>query len=334
VSRARRRALLYTVALAAAAGLLFAGYGITLPPDAATRLNGAAFLAGLGQIDQALADCDAVLREHPGHPDALVFRATFLAQAGRDEQAAAAYEEAIAHATGDMRCDLVLDRASVLLRAGRDEEFRRERARLVAWGAGHRIDVWEGLLGEKERDYGRAAAAYGRALKQHPRDEHIRGRLYGSLLERGRQELAAGRFDTAGAAFDEAALALPGAHEAELRSAEVRLATGHLDGAIERLRAVGRNAPGVAPLVFRAATLLLEAGRRDEALDALVAALGADDAATRLLLQNETAWRDALSQPDVREILDAEQRSTGRALTADGGVIDQRRDSGEPGASR
>jgi hypothetical protein len=90
----------------------------------------------------------------------------------------------------------------------------------------------------------------------------------------------------------------------------------------------------VAPLVFRAATLLLEAGRRDEALDALVAALGADDAATRLLLQNETAWRDALSQPDVREILDAEQRSTGRALTADGGVIDQRRDSGEPGASR
>ena len=113
MSRGRRRALLYATAIAAATGLLFAGYGITVPPDPGTRLQGAAFLAALGDTERALEACDRVLEEHPESLDARVFRATFLAAAGRHDDAARAYEEAIARTNDEsVRCDLVLDRAS------------------------------------------------------------------------------------------------------------------------------------------------------------------------------------------------------------------------------
>jgi tetratricopeptide (TPR) repeat protein len=335
MSGVRRRALLYAVAVTAAAGLLFAGYGITVPPDPGTQLNGAAFLAGLGQHDQALAACDEVLRAHPDFSDARVFRATFLAMAGRDGEAIVAYEDAIAHVRdNEVRCDLVLDRASVLLRAGRAEEFGRERKRLEAMGAGHRLDVWDGLKAEGEGSWEGATAAYGRAFGKKPDDEQLKGRLYHALLEQGRESLSAGRFDGARAQFDRAVELLPRAREARLRAAEVRLATGEVDEAIVHLRAAGRRAKGVAPLAFRAATLLLEGGRREPALDTLAAALVADREAVKALLQNETAWAPELSHEDVRALLETEQASTPGALTADGGVIHDPRNIGDEGSVR
>jgi len=335
MTRSRRRALLYGIGLAAAAAILFAGYGITVPPDAGTRLNGATFLAGLGQYDQALAACDQVLREHPGNPDAYVFRATFLTMAGRNDEALRAYDDAIAHVDDEgTRADLVLDRASVLLEAGRVEEFRKERERLVAAGAGHRLDVYEGMWAERERRWDDAVAAYGRAVSARPKDPQIAARLYGSLLEQGRQSLAAGRFDAARASFDRAVELFPGASDARLRAAEVRLATDDLDGAVAQLREAGARAPGVAPLVFRAATLLLERGRREEALDALAAAVAADGDGTRLLLQNETVWHAELKKPDVIAVLESERHSIPPALTADGGVINDPRNSGDQGGVR
>jgi tetratricopeptide (TPR) repeat protein len=322
VSRTRRRVVLYTAGLAAAAGLLFAGFAIAVPPDAGTRLNGAAFLAGLGQTDQALAACDDVLREHPDNVDARVFRATFLAMAGREDEALAAYDDAIARTTdAGIRCDLILDRASVLLRAGRTKEFKAEKERLAAMGAGYRLDVCEGLSAEKEGAWGAAVAAYGRAHEARPGDEQVKSRLYTSLLEQGREALGAGRFADAKRDFDRAVALLPQARGGHLRAAEVCLATRDVDGAVKHLRAAGRKAPGLAPLLFRTSTQFLEAGRREEALDALGAALVADEEGTRALLRNETVWRGELSQPDVIEILESEHPSTRRALTADGGVI-------------
>ncbi|MCK6459884.1 MAG: tetratricopeptide repeat protein, partial [Planctomycetes bacterium] len=142
MSKGRRRVFLYATAIAVAGGLLFAGYGITVPPDAGTRLQGAAFLATLGDTERALEVCDQVLREHPDSVDARVFRATFLAAAGRHDDAVLAYEDAIARTEDESgRCDLVLDRASVLLQAGRTKEFEAERQRLASMDAGYRLDV-------------------------------------------------------------------------------------------------------------------------------------------------------------------------------------------------
>jgi tetratricopeptide (TPR) repeat protein len=228
----------------------------------------------------------------------------------------------------------VLDRASVLLRAGRTQEFQGERDRLASMGAGYRLDVCEGLWSEREGAWGAAVIAYGRAHEARPADEQLKGRLYVALLEQGREALGAGRFDDARRSFDRAVALLPRARDAHLRAAEVCLATRDADGAVAHIREVGRKAPGVAPLVFRASTLLLEAGRREEALDALSAALMADGPGARALLQNETVWRAELSRPDVRELLEPVQPSIPRALTADGGVIDDPRNSGEQGTVR
>jgi len=335
VSRSRRRAFLYAIGLAAAAGLLFVGYGITVPPDASTRLNGAAFLAALGQTDQALAACDQVLKEHPDDLDARVFRATFLAMADRTDEALLAYDDAIARTKDDAtRCDLVLDRASVLLHAGRTQEFKAERDRLAAMGAGYRLDVCEGLWAEKEGAWGAAVAAYGRACTARPADEQLMGRLHVALLEQGREALGAGRFDEARKSLDRAVELFPRAREARLKAAEVCLVTGDPDAAVAHLREAGSKAKGIAPLLFRAATLLLERNRREEALDALAAALVADQEGSRALLQNETVWRAELSRPDMIELLETEHPSIAVALTADGGVIHEPRNSGEQGPVR
>jgi tetratricopeptide (TPR) repeat protein len=335
VSRGRRRAFLYGAAILAAAGMLFAGYGITVPPDPATRLSSAAFLAGLGDTDRALEACDQLLREHPDNVDARVYRATFLAAAGRHDEAASAYEDAITRTTDDsVRCDLVLDRASVLLQAGRTKEFEAERQRLATMGAGHRLDVCEGLWAEKGGAWGAAVLAYGRAAAKRPQDEQIKGRLHTALLEQGREQLAAGRFDDARASFDRAVELLPRAREARLFAAEVCLATRDVDGAVAHLREAGARAKGIAPLLFRASTLLLEEGQREEALDALAAALVADREGAVALLRNETVWAAELEQSGVRELLETEQGSIPAALTADGGVIHDPRNSGEQGTVR
>ncbi len=335
MSRGRRRAYLYAATIAVAGGLLFAGYGITVPPEPGTRLQGAAFLAALGDTERALEACDQVLREHPDSLDARIFRAAFLAAAGRHDEAARTYEDAIARAKDEsIRCDLTLDRASVLLQAGRTREFEAERQKLAAMGAGYRLDVCEGLWAEKGGAWGAAVAAYRRAAGKRPLDEQLKGRLHTALLEQGREQLAAGRLDEARASFDGAVELLPRAREARLRAAEVRLATRDVDAAVAQLREAGPRAPGVAPLLFRAATLLLEKGRREEALDALAAALVADRAAALALLRNETVWAAQMGQPDVLELLETEQDSTPVALTADGGVIHDPRNSGEQGPVR
>jgi tetratricopeptide (TPR) repeat protein len=335
VSRSRRRALLYGTAILVAAGTLFASYGITVPPDAATRLSGAAFLAGLGDTDRALEACDQVLREHPDNVDARVFRAAFLAAAGRHDEAARAYEDAISRTTDEsVRCDLVLDRASVLLQAGRTSEFEAERQRLATMGAGYRLDMCEGLWAEKGGAWGAAVVAYGRAAAKRPGDEQIKGRLHTALVEQGREQLAAGRFGDARASLDRAVELLPRAREARLRAAEVCLATRDADGAVAHLREAGPGSKGIAPLLFRASTLLLEEGRREEALDTLAAALVADREAAAALLRNETAWAAELLQADVHGLLETERVSTPAALTADGGVIHDPRTSGEQGPVR
>jgi tetratricopeptide (TPR) repeat protein len=323
MSSGRRRAVLYGAGILAAAALLFAGYGISVPPEPAVRLNGATLLASAGQYDEALEICDIVLAEHPDNVEARIFRATFLSMAGRHDAAVAAYDDVLACvADEEMRRDLILDRASVLLAAGRRAEFRRDCETLARLGSEHRALLLEGLAAAQDEDWDSAVAAYRGAHERRPDDEPVKARLWNALMEQGRAELAARRFDDALQAFDAAQPLFPKATKAHLRAIEVRLAQGEPQDAVERLRVLGPDTPGIAPLLFRAATALLAAGERDGALDALDAALEIDPAGTRALFDKEPGWRACRDDADVARILETRQIGAGRRLPPQERVID------------
>ena len=324
MSKGRRRAVLYGAAIAAAAGLLFAGYGISVPPDPGVRLNGATLLAGGGHYDKAIEICDVVLREHPDSLDARVFKATFLAMAGRHDTALVAYDDAIAHAGDDeeMRRDLILDRAGILLSAGRHEEFRREYDRLTRLGSDHRPLVLKGMAAVQAADWDAAVEAFVGAREHRPGDHQITARLWNAHMEGGQAALAARRFAKALDAFDAAQALFPTARKAHLMPIEVRLAQGDPEDAFARGRALDPATPGLAPLLFRAATELLEAGERGTALEALGTALEADPAGTRVLLDKEPAWDSCRNDADVRRILETRQIGGEHRLPAQERVID------------
>lgn len=324
MTNGRRRAVLYGAGIVAAAALLFAGYGITVPPDPGVRLNGATLLAGAGRYDQALEICDIVLREHPDSLDARVFRATFLAMAERHDAAIAAYDDALAYVGDDeeVRRDLILDRASVLLAAGRQDDFRRECERLERLGPDHRWLVLKGMAAAQASDWDTAVEALREAHQRRPDDEPIKARLWSALVEQGQTALAARRLQQAQQAFDAAQLLFPTAKKAHLKAIEVKLAQGDPEDALRRGRALDRDTPGVAPLLFRAATALLEAGNRPQALDALTAALESDPRGTRALLDKESAWEACRDDPDVRRILETRQIGRRHRLPAQERVID------------
>jgi len=315
MSNGRRRTILYGLAVLVAGALLFVGFGLTLPPDAGTRLNGASFIAGAGDFDKAIEICDQVIREHPDNNEARIFRATFLAMAERYDDALAAYDDALSRAKDEeMRRNLVLDRASVLLSAGRMEEFREERDRLARGGADYRYLLLEGLAAEKASDWDNAVLAYQRAHELKA-DEQVKARLFKALVAQGDQALVAAQYDKAREAFDRAIPLFPRVTDASLKAAEVRLAQQDIAGAVAILRPLGAGTRGVAPLVFRAATQYLDRGDREAALDALAGAFVADEEGTRVLFDTSPAWQRLRDDPEVQAILNAKQETAEPALT-------------------
>jgi tetratricopeptide (TPR) repeat protein len=318
MGKARRRTLLYGMAVVLAAGLLLAGFGITLPPDAETRLNGAALLGGAGDFEGALEICAIVLREHPDNLDARVFRATFLAAAGRRGEAMAALDDAIAHAGADaaIRIDLRQDRAALLLEEGREAEFRRERDALARDGLARPVHVLDGMAATRRADWKTAVDQYRRALDLGPGDAQVSARLWAALMEQGKEGIAARRFEEARECFDAARKLHPDASAAHLRAVEVRLAMQDVDGAVEVLRELASSTPGVAPLAFRAATALLERGDRERAIFVLSGAVAADPAGTRVLLGRESSWAPFRSDRAVEALFEGtEERTAGAGLT-------------------
>ncbi|MHC4549506.1 MAG: tetratricopeptide repeat protein [Planctomycetota bacterium] len=324
MSEAKRRAVLYGAGIAFAGALLVVGFGITVPPDPGVRLNGATLLAGMGRYDEALAVCATVLRDHPENLDARVFRATFLAMAERYDEAAAAYDDALAHVGEDeeMRRDLLLDRAGTLLKAGHLDAYRRERDRLAEMGSDHRVLLLEGLAAEQDQDWDAAVQAYREAHAARSDDQQIRARLWNALMEQGRAALAARRFATARDAFDAARPLFPAAAQAHLKAIEVRLAMDDPLDALRCSREVGPRTPGIAPLVFRAATTLLETGDERTAFLALEGAFGADPQGTQALFDQEPAWQARRGDPEVRRILETRQNAGEGRLPPPEPVID------------
>jgi len=306
-TKAKRRGILYTSAIVLAGSLLFLGFGITVPPDIGTRLGGASILAGAGAYDDALAEIELGLREHPDSMEGMVCRAAVLAQAGRYDQAITAYDTALDHedASGDMRRSLRQDRASILLHAGRDAEFKAERDALAGDGIDRFVHTLDAIAAVKRKEWGTAAKHFRAAYDEQP-SPALTGYLWDALLHQGRDAVAAGRLKEAETCFLDAGTLFPNEAKAFLKGGEVRLAEGDPKGALTILAACPEDAPGLAPLLFRCATDLLAEEDQSIAIDVLSRAIRADRESALALLDGEPAWAGLRGDERVTRLLTAE----------------------------
>jgi len=321
----QRRGILYSVGTFAAAALIFLGFGVTLPPDLGTRLSGAALLAGGESYDAALKEVDLGIREHPEELDGYVFRAAILAQAGRYDEALAAYDEALEHdrATGEVRLELYQDRASILLTMKRTDEFDAACLYLDANGGARHVHTLRGLAACQTKDFPAAARHFEAALAIDDSDQ-IRGRVWDVLLTLGRDLVAEGRLPEARRCFERAGELIPGNAVAFLKGAEVRLAEDDPDGALAIMAGCKADTPGAAPIYLRIATAYLERGNSEQALSCLADAVICDREATEVLIKQEPAWDflrdDAKWNSFVEKVAKTARLDAGHKTTNNSGV--------------
>jgi len=317
-SRSRRRGFLYGTALLVGAGLLVAGFAITLPPDPATQLHGAALIGnGMGQYDKAIEMVRDVLADHPDNAEAHLYLASFLAGSEKYDEAIEAYDEAIRLIEDrEVRRDARVDRASLLLALGRRKEFVEEREALALQKRGHRIDLLDGVMHINDRSWDKAADSLERAVAARPDDETIMSRLYAVCLEQARADLAEGYFEKAAAHYGRARKLLPKAKEAILEAADLHLAMAKPQDALDVLGAINPRARGVSTLMFRAATLLLENGEIDAAVKAVEGARAAKPDEVRELLRAEPSWSERAEDPRVRAVLHQNENQNESGLPA------------------
>jgi len=289
----KRRGWLYGGGIAAAALLLVLGFGVAFPPDVGTRLSGAAMLSGLGAHEDAIAEIDRALAEHPGSFDVLVYRAAILARAGRHGDALEAFDAALSHeeAAGSMARSLRQDRASLLLRMDRDEEFKRAREELAAGGTDRFVHALDGLAAGKRGDWKAAVRHWEDAYRAEENDQ-TRGQLYRALMELGALDVRERRFEDARKHYERARELVPGTDEPLRKSAEIDLAKGDPQAALATVADCRDGTPGVAPLRVRAATMLLEGGKVEEAYAALESAVRCDKKAAWTLVDADPVWKD------------------------------------------
>ena len=306
MSETRRRAILYVSGVVLAAGLLFAGFGITIPPDPGARLSGAVLIAGLGDTDEAIATCEKVIEEHPDNVPARVYKATFLAQAERFDEALAAYDDALGHVGDDrgLARKVGADRASVLLHAGRIDEFRSARDALARDGVDAPVHLLDGLAARKDRDLPAAEAAFLRVLAEDPQNDLAKSLLIEVLGMRGEEAVAKGDFAGAQAAYVRARGVAERRGDIALKLAEVHLARERPGDAMVVLDGLGRLR-GVAPLAFRSAGMMLEGGKRTQALAALAVAHAADAKETAALFESAPAWKAARARGSLAVLLES-----------------------------
>ncbi|MHC4956189.1 MAG: tetratricopeptide repeat protein [Planctomycetota bacterium] len=306
-TQTRRRGILYSGATIVAAVLLVLGFGVTLPPDLGTRLSGASMLAMAGSFDEALAEIELGIREHPDKLDGYIYRATLLARMERYDEAIEAYGRAIEHeeAEGDIRRRLQQDRASVLLVTDRTAEFQTARDDLAAGGMDQYVFALDAIAAQRRDDLPEAARHFRKALTlEDTRD--LRARLWDVIMTMGIKAIADGRLEEAESHFSECSGVMPGNAKAFLKGGEVRLAENDAKGALVVLKACPKDAPGLAPLLFRCGTAMLNSGDSEAALDAFGHAVLADKDSVVALLDSEPAWAALREDARCKAIL-AEQ---------------------------
>jgi len=323
MSRAKMRVTLYSATIVLAAGLLFAGFGITIPPDPGTRLHGATLIAALGNFDEAIAICDQVLDEHPKNVEARVYRATFLAQAGRYDDALDAYDDALRHNDdGDLDRSLRADRASVLLHAGRRAEYKRARDKLAAERVDACVHMLDGVAARRSREWEKAADAFRRALDLDPGNRNARSLLVDVLVARGNQALNERGVEQALEAYKAALAADPERVDVALKTAQAHLALGQELDARKVLEAVGVKNRGVAPLLCRAAAGLWQRGEKKAALDTLATAYEADATSTKALFDTDPVWSQLRETTTLGKIVSEQDSPPNTGLTGVGvGIV-------------
>ena len=194
------------------------------------RYNRAQVLAGMGRVEEALADYDIVIDADPNYPEYHFDRAALYRRLGRDEEALAGYDEAIRlsapfpeayfnravtrAALGDFdgaltdltetialepgNVDAYVNRAELLLEAGRTAAAAADvDAGLAADDARAELYVLRGQLAA-EHDPAAARGAYDRALDLDPG-------LLGALTARAELSYTEGDLEAALADLDRAA---------------------------------------------------------------------------------------------------------------------------------
>ncbi|MEV0647296.1 tetratricopeptide repeat protein [Phytomonospora sp. NPDC050363] len=242
------------------------------------RYNRAQVLAGLGRVEEALTDYNAVIDVDPNYPEYHFDRAALLRRLGREEEALADYDEAIRlsppfpeayfnravvrAALGDVdgsladltetlalephNVDACVNRAELLMERGRyDEAATDVETGLATDEARAELHVLRGHL-NAETDPAAARRAYDRALEIDPD-------LVGALTAR----------------------------------AELSYGEGILGAALADLDRAAELHPEDPAVLFNRAVVLLDLGL-----------------AARALADLETAAREAPDDPDVREKLD------------------------------
>ncbi len=319
MSRAKMRTILYSAGIVLSAGLLFAGFGITIPPDPGTRLHGASLIAALGNFDDALAICDKVLEEHPDNFDARVYRATFLAQAERHEEALKAYDDALRH-TDDRKLtrSLRVDRASVLLNAGRESEYKRARDALAAERVDQHVHMLDGIALRRKREWKKAAEAFRRALDLDPENRNARSLLIDVLVAHGGKALSERNFQQSLEAHKAALAADPERVDVALKTAEVHLALEQELEARKVLEAIGLKNRGVTPLLCRAAAGLWQRGEKELALDTLATAYKAAATSTQALFDKDPVWSKLRQTTSLKRIVSERNGQPNTGLTGSG----------------
>ncbi|XXF80732.1 metallopeptidase family protein [Myxococcaceae bacterium GXIMD 01537] len=174
--------------------------------DVEARLDAIAEAFEAGEDEQALTLLDALLAEHPEHPEALHYRAATLARLGRLEEAGQAYGRGLKAAPDDL--ELLLGAAEFLIgQVGDDREAVEEGLGLCGRGrkAAQRADdvellfeflLLEGVGLNQLGECARALASLDAALGHAPR-------AVDAQVERGIALFELCRFGDAQAAFEQ-----------------------------------------------------------------------------------------------------------------------------------
>ncbi|MEN3361511.1 MAG: hypothetical protein V7637_5493, partial [Mycobacteriales bacterium] len=197
------------------------------PRRSVLRYHRAQVYAGLGRLDEALADYTAVIDADPEHAGYYAERGSILRQLGEHDAALADYARAAALSPPDP--EVVRDRAGLRLDRGELPAARADLDYLLELDPGHLAALIDraGLLcrlGE------RAAARrdVGAGLELAPGDPELHCLL-------GRLEAAAGDPDAARAAFTTALTADPTLQVAWANRATVAFETGDIPAALDDL---------------------------------------------------------------------------------------------------
>jgi tetratricopeptide (TPR) repeat protein len=214
--------------------------------------------AGLGRLDEALADFAVVIEQDPNHADHYLERGDILRRLGRHDEALADYTRALR--LSPPFPEIYYNRGDLRLTDGDTEGALADFSQVIELEPGF-VDAYINraglLLAQGDPDAALRDAEAG--LRLEPDSPHLHAVVGRALADRG---------DHAGAeaAYDRALAADPALVSALSGRAAARYETGRPEAALEDLSRAVESEPGNPALRYNRALLHQETGRWDDAL--------------------------------------------------------------------